>query len=351
MQAPAISVILPTYNRAALLPRAVASILANTLPQDEVIVVDDGSTDRTEEALAPFRDRLRYIRIPNGGAGAARNRGIREASRPLVAFMDSDDEWMPHKLHLQRTLMGQRPDVLFCFSDFGAREEDGSETRRYLINWHKNPLGWDKILGPRISFSTVGPLPPGWPDFPVHIGSIYLAELEADYVCTITLVAWRERAGDALHFAEDVATLEDWECIARLARAGPAAYLDCETAWQWGHAGPRLTDAGTYDSATARLKILKRVWGADAEFLADHGERFKRVCARYHLLRAQWLIHRGRTREARMELRRAGASPLSYRLLAALPGTVVRSLLAWRRVLFKSSETLPGKSLQIQDGG
>jgi glycosyltransferase involved in cell wall biosynthesis len=343
MKAPAVSVIIPTYNRAALLPRAVASVLANTLPEDEVIVVDDGSTDHTEETLSPFRNRLRYIRTPNQGAGAARNRGVREATRPLVAFMDSDDEWMPHKLHLQRTLMGQRPDVVFCFSDFGVREGAGKEARRFLINWHKNPLGWDKILGPGVPFSALGPLPGGLPDFPVHIGKMYLAELEADYVCTITLVVQRERAGDALHFAEDVATLEDWECIARLARAGLAAYMDCETAWQWGHAGPRLTDAGTYDSATARLIILKRVWGTDAEFLADHAERFNRVCARYHLLQARWLIRRGRTREARMELRRAGASPLSYRLLAALPGTVARSLLAWRRVLFQSSETLSGK--------
>jgi hypothetical protein len=329
----AISVVIPTYNRAALVTRAVRSAVAATQDGDEIIVVDDASTDRTEEALAPFRDRIRYVRAPHGGAGAARNRGIREAQRPLVAFLDSDDEWTPDKLYLQRAVMKARPDVLFCFSNFGVRHDSATETPRYLYNWSKDARGWDEIMGPGVPFSALAPLPVGRGEFHVHVGSLHLVEMESDYILTSTFVVRREQAGDALRFAEDVPTLEDWECFGRVTGAGLAAYLDCDTAWQWGHAGARLTDAGVFKVACARLKILDRVWGADAAFLAQHGESFARRRAAQHLQRAACLIHQGRTGEARCDLRQAGASPLSYRLLAALPGPLVRGLLGLRRAL------------------
>src|SRR4051794_14485488 len=96
-----VSVVIPTYNRAHLVPRAVASALANVIAGDEVIVVDDGSTDGTETALAPYRERIRLVNGRHAGAGGARNLGVREARGDLVAFLDSDDEWMPGKLALQ----------------------------------------------------------------------------------------------------------------------------------------------------------------------------------------------------------------------------------------------------------
>src|SRR5262249_8493752 len=158
---------------------------------------------------------------------------------------DSDDEWRPDKLYLQRTLMTKRPDVLFCFSDFAVR--DGTaEVPNYLVNWHKDPRGWDEILGPGVPFSALAPPPAGRPEVRVHVGDLYLAERESDYVATSTLVVRREPAGDALRFAEDLNVSEDKACFARLAGRGLAAYLDCETSWQWAHAGPRLTDADIY---------------------------------------------------------------------------------------------------------
>src|SRR5271169_6309691 len=103
-----VSVVIPTYNRAHLVCRAVDSALAQCLDGDEVIVVDDGSTDNTEAALAPYGSRIVHLRVPNGGAGKARNIGVKAASNPLIAFLDSDDEWMKGKLEIQRTLMQAR---------------------------------------------------------------------------------------------------------------------------------------------------------------------------------------------------------------------------------------------------
>src|SRR3954453_20631913 len=81
-----VSVVIPTYNRASLLPRAVDSVLPQFQPGDELIVVDDGSTDGTEAALAPWRGRIHYLRLPHGGAGRARNAGWAVARGELVAL-------------------------------------------------------------------------------------------------------------------------------------------------------------------------------------------------------------------------------------------------------------------------
>lgn len=104
-----ISVVIPTYNRSATIVRSVRSVLAQTYDELEVIVVDDCSTDDTEEAVAGLRDkRIRYHRQQhNGGACVARNTGIDLAHGELIAFQDSDDEWLPGKLEQQLAMLKQ----------------------------------------------------------------------------------------------------------------------------------------------------------------------------------------------------------------------------------------------------
>src|SRR5262249_15159726 len=100
-------------------------------------------------------------------------------------------------------------------------------------------------------------------------------------------------------------------------------------------------DANVYALTSARLQVLERIWGQDEQFLARHGERFRSARAEQHLKRARWLLVRGRTREARDDLRRAGRSPLSYRLLAALPGPLASGLLRLRRLFGGGAEVGP----------
>jgi glycosyltransferase involved in cell wall biosynthesis len=332
-----VSVVIPTYNRAHLLPRALHSVVAATRPGDEILVVDDGSTDNTEEVVAGLQkqtpDRIHFLQAAHGGAGAARNVGVRAARNPFVAFMDSDDEWMPDALNLHRTVLEHRPDVVFTFANLCLRLPDGSETPHNMVNWHHDTRGWDEILGPGVPFSSIAPLPAGRADFRFHVGDMYLRELERDYISMITMVVRRELAGDALHFPEDLPIGEDKECFGRLTARGPAAWLDCDTAWNWGHDGPRVSDANTPTQVENWLKFIQRVWGSDRAFLAKHGDLYAEILARQYCKRAQWLLVRGRTREAREDLRRAKTSPLSYRMLAALPGFMAKSLLGVRRAL------------------
>lgn len=111
-----VSVVIPTWNRAHLLPRAVDSVLAQTVPPAEVVIVDDGSTDDTASVVSSYGARLRCIRQANAGVAAARNAGIAAARHDLIAFLDSDDWWRPRYLERQLPPFAD-PDVVCCFAN------------------------------------------------------------------------------------------------------------------------------------------------------------------------------------------------------------------------------------------
>lgn len=110
-----VSVVIPTYDRAELVVRALHSVLAQTRPPDEVIVVDDGSTDDTVERIRAQFPTVRLLAQPNRGVSAARNTGIRAATGEWIALLDSDDEWLPFKL--ERQLRAVANETLLCHGD------------------------------------------------------------------------------------------------------------------------------------------------------------------------------------------------------------------------------------------
>jgi glycosyltransferase involved in cell wall biosynthesis len=150
-RAPAVSVLLPTFERRDYVCRAVRSVFAQRYTDWELIVVDDGSTDGTEEALRSFGPRLRYLRQENRGASAARNTGLRLAGGELVAFLDSDDRWLPDHLETVVAMLAQHPEaVLACttprFRVQGRKEVSQAEVVDALPlllveNWIGYPSG------------------------------------------------------------------------------------------------------------------------------------------------------------------------------------------------------------------
>ena len=114
MSAPRVTVVIPVYNAAGFVRRAVDSVLAQTFTDLELLVVDDGSRDATRDVLATYGPRLRLLTQANAGPAAARNHGLRQARGEVVAFLDADDGWLPDKLALQVALLDARPEVGFC---------------------------------------------------------------------------------------------------------------------------------------------------------------------------------------------------------------------------------------------
>jgi len=106
-----ISVVIPAYNVEQCITRTIESVLAQTHPADEIIVIDDGSTDKTIEVVRTFGDKVILIEQENGGASLARNNGIKAAKSRWIAFLDADDEWLEEKLELQIDLLKQNPDL------------------------------------------------------------------------------------------------------------------------------------------------------------------------------------------------------------------------------------------------
>ncbi len=112
-----ITAIIPTYDRRSLLPRALDSVLAQSVPPSEIIVVDDGSSDGTADFVREQYPSVNLIEQENQGVSASRNRGIEAARGDWLAFLDSDDEWLPRKLELQLTALSRNLDYRICYGE------------------------------------------------------------------------------------------------------------------------------------------------------------------------------------------------------------------------------------------
>lgn len=125
--APLISIVVPTYNRAHCIDEAIRSVLAQTAQDWELLIVDDGSTDNTADILAKYGDKIRVIKQVNAGPSAARNLGARSARGKFLAFLDSDDKWLPDKLTEQLKLMSHEG-VIFSATNWQGKDDTSGIT-------------------------------------------------------------------------------------------------------------------------------------------------------------------------------------------------------------------------------
>lgn len=191
---PAVSVVIPTFQRRGLVARALDSVRAQTFRDYEVIVVDDGSTDGTDAAIAARGDAIRYVRQENQGLSAARNAGIALSNGDLVAFLDSDDRWLPRHLELTTAVFARHPEAVLC-----------STSPRFEIGGRQSPA--DATL--------VDALP------------ALLVENVVGHPSSITIR--REALAATGGFDPRFRMMEGWEHWLRLAAVGPFAYLQHET--------------------------------------------------------------------------------------------------------------------------
>lgn len=154
-----ISAVIPCYNHASSVGRCLESIFAQTYPDIEVIIVDDGSTDDLDRALKPYQGKFRLVRQENKGGPAARNRGFRESSGELVLFCDADIVWIPEAFAKLAAALDAHPEAAYAYGSFkfgwktfGLWEFDASRLRRHnyihtgsLIRRERFP-GFDEAL-------------------------------------------------------------------------------------------------------------------------------------------------------------------------------------------------------------
>src|SRR2546427_7996178 len=132
MKHPLVSVIIPNYNYGPYLPQALDSVLAQSYPHVEIVVVDDGSQDESESIIRSYGNRVRSINQKNQGVSAARNRGARESTGELLAFLDADDVWLPAKLERQVELILCDPEIGLVHCGIEEINSEGTSLRTFL---------------------------------------------------------------------------------------------------------------------------------------------------------------------------------------------------------------------------
>jgi len=200
-QNPFFSIILPTYNREKYIILAIESILAQSYDNYEIIVVDDGSKDETEYNLKPFRQKIKYLYQENQGVSSARNKGIKESSGQWIAFIDSDDEWLPDYLETQRNNILNNPECCLHMMNSIQIDKYGKETDTFRDN-PSDILLRSKLIRPEDPLS-----------FVIRNHLYYLQP-------TVILRNVLIKAGG---FNEKLSIAEDLDIIARVAHLGPIA--------------------------------------------------------------------------------------------------------------------------------
>ncbi len=252
---PRLSVVVTTYNQAPYIGPALESVFAQTRQPDEVIVVDDGSTDETPERIAPYRDRLVYVRQSNQGIAGSRNTGIRRAQGELLAFLDGDDLWEPEKLAVHVAAASAHPDsglVVVNGVEFG---ETGL-TRQSLF-----PMA-------------IAPLFDGGAETVSVDASRYF--LRICLVATTSQVLIPARVLEAVGLSDPaLAVVSDWDLYLRIAERYPVTFVD-----------RRLTRWRYHERSASGPESLRELrWGEDGVIMFAKrvreapGERRKVVCA------------------------------------------------------------------------
>lgn len=208
MTSPALSIIIPAYNREATILPAVASVLTQTFSDFELIVVDDGSTDATVAVLETLDDpRLKVLpQTENRGVSAARNIGIAAASAPWIAFQDSDDEWMPDKLEAQMARIAEMgPACIGAYCGMAViRTPD-----RALAKGTRTHVRY---------------MPPDYVTEPE--GDIRKPLAHINLISTQTLIARTDILEQLGGFDEALPALVDWDLVLRMAPLGTFAFVD-----------------------------------------------------------------------------------------------------------------------------
>ncbi len=302
-----ISVVVPAYNAERSIGETIESILNQTMPPTEVIVIDDGSLDGTAGVVRGFGTRVKYERQENAGASAARNRGIALAKGEYLAFLDADDLWLPQKLEKQIALLERNPDLRWVYSD-AFIFADGQPESTTRVGRHLK----------------------------LRSGNIFEALLLGDFIASPTPVIHREvfaRLGAFLIQPPRFVYAEDWEMWLRIAQYYPVGLVDEPLARYRMSTDSASQSLGSIRRHEIAVELLGSVIRRNPKVTAALAHKaMHNVC----LASAGRMIQQTAIPEARAVLKeafrhRASARALAYLALAYCPANLQRTLRGLRR--------------------
>lgn len=281
--APRVSVIIPTYNRARLLPEAIDSVLAQTYGDHEIIVVDDGSTDNTLSLLEQYGKQITLLRQENRGYGGsyARNLGIQHARGALIGFLDSDDRWLPHKLEAQVAALDHDPNLMWVYCD--CEFFDSKSGAKLYRQSRQHQLRQGDILQPLFV---------------------------RNFIPSVTPLVRREVFNYVgLFWPTPKAT--DWDMWLRIASRFPVGLTPDVLAQMRIHAEQLTSDITGERSMQSTLSVMRRAVLRDPERLAPYEAQ---ATANLYLAAGMLLARQARLRDARRLFREARrATPTEWK--------------------------------------
>jgi len=337
---PLVSVMIPTYNRADFLLAAITSVLAQTYPNVEIIVVDDGSTDGTPELMQRFKDRVIYRRKANGGVASARNAAFALAKGELLALMDSDDICEPQRIALQVACLMKNPDVVLCSSDFSAFNEDRQIEVSHIATYYRSvslALGGLKSLYTTIvemrDYESSGDEKP----ITVYSGHIYEQLIWGNFVHPPTVMVRRSVVESAGGFDESISIATEYDWLIRVSRYGPAAYLDVPLL-RYRYSGEQLSSPRhSAQISLDAVMTMEKIRRSDANLFRRFERRFQRRIGTCFLYAADASVEYDRIRATSRLLQSMfhgvfTISTIKVIIKLLLPGVVLRFLRQHRTV-------------------
>ena len=280
--------VIPAHNAGEHLGQALESVLAQTLPADEILVVDDGSTDNTAEVARSYGSAVTYLYQDQRGAGAARNRGIEAATGDWVAFLDADDEWLPEKLAVQCEHLARHEELVWTCGNFYLAPASGPH-RLARSQELVQSLGVD-----------------------CEVFDDYLAVFGRGlYAWTSTVLVRRAVLKEVGLFAEDMPRGQDTDLWFRIAYRHPCiGYLACPLAIY--HMDTPGSNTKVYGDVTILIQLLERQLEAAVRAGREHA--FRPCASKILQRRIREFVEQGLAEEARLLLRRfSGLLPWRFR--------------------------------------
>lgn len=296
---PRVTVIIPTFNRAEYVNTAVDSVLRQSMQEFEIIIVDDGSTDDTAERLRKYGSKISYIRTNNQGFALARNTGLQAARGKYIAYLDSDDEYLEHKLEIQAGLLDEYPEIGLVYTEFSAFDDAGYYDEWHLKEYHssayKRGVYYDDVFFHKVPLSQMSfavralkGANPEWLNRFAYFGSIFDTYLLKTIVFTNSIMFRRSMLSGVGLQNPRFGLFADLEFVLRMCKYYEAAFIDIPTyslryhpdqiSTSNGEKGARITIKKQMDL----LHVLKTHGLGDREYYHLHQTAIDRQLAGLH---------------------------------------------------------------------
>jgi glycosyltransferase involved in cell wall biosynthesis len=340
---PLVSVIIAAYNRADIISETIDSVLAQSYPNIELIVVDDESPDDTWEVLRSYGDRITAVQRKNGGYGAARNTGLQYARGEYIAWLDCDDIYDPDMTALQVGVLESRKDAVIVSTDYQAFDERGpraGSVRTYYAAFTRIPGGADTIYETTETFdpATV-PWVRGQRSGPLTLrrGRVLQHLLQGAFLHPPTVMMRRSALLEAGNLDETLPNSIEYPFWFRLAKLGEFAFIDSPLLRYRISPKQASGELNAPNLTRGILQVLKELPAREPEIVRASPALYRRRLAESHLhaARAHAEIDRGRALREAWNAARCGlitATTASIVARALLPAAAVRGIRRLRRL-------------------